>query len=239
MDRITELEIILIPGTLCDWAAWSPVVGLLPHHGPVRIAEFSRARSIGEAADLVLGRSDHSQPFVVAGLSMGGYVAMEVARRKPEGLQGIALIDTSARADTAAQTAKRQRLIELVERSGVDAVVDELLPAFLSAQHLSGQLANDVRQMARRVGGAAFVRHQKANMARLDSRRSLGGMQEMPTLVVCGEMDRMTPLDWSEEIVKCLGSTARLTIIPGCSHLSTMERPDAIAASMQTWLSHF
>jgi pimeloyl-ACP methyl ester carboxylesterase len=95
-------------------------------------------------------------------------------------------------------------------------------------------LVDAVTRMTETVGKDAFLRQQKAIMARPDSRPSLGDIK-VPTLVICGRQDLATPLKLSEEIADGIPE-ARLCVIEECGHLSTMERPHAVTALMRDWL---
>jgi len=92
-----------------------------------------------------------------------------------------------------------------------------------------------VRKMADDTGPQAFVRQEKAIMSRQDSRPMLATIH-CPTLVLVGDGDELTPPELSKEI--CAGiSGARLVVVPGCGHLSTVEKPDAVNAALAEWLS--
>jgi len=95
-------------------------------------------------------------------------------------------------------------------------------------------LAGEVTAMAERVGKEAFLRQQRAIMARPDSRPLLP-MITVPTMVICGRQDALTPLDRSEEMAAAIPA-AKLAVIEECGHLSTMERPHAVTALMRLWL---
>lgn len=225
--------LVLIPGLLCDEALWAHQTDFLGDVADVAVADVTRDDSIGGMAARIL--ADAPDRFALAGLSMGGYVALEIMRRTPERVTGLALLDTSARADTPEQTSRRRGLIELAEKGRFKGVTPRLLPLLIHPDRQADEaLAGAVMAMAERVGQPAFLRQQKAIMARPDSRADLGGF-DLPTLILCGRQDALTPLERHEELAAGIAG-ARLCIVEECGHLSPMERPHAVTALMRDWL---
>jgi pimeloyl-ACP methyl ester carboxylesterase len=180
--------------------------------------------------------ADAPPRFALAGLSMGGYIAFAMLRLAPERIAKLALLDTSARPDTAEQSAAREKFIAMAEAGKLSEVVDTLTPRFLHrSRHNDATLKRVVRDMSADTGPEAFVRQQKAIKSRPDSRPLLAGIR-CPSLVVVGDGDELTPPELSKEI--CAGiSGARLVVVPECGHLSTVEKPDAVNAALAEWLS--
>ena len=173
--------------------------------------------------------------FALAGLSMGGYCAQEILRQAPERVLRLALLDTSARADTDEQRARRRGLIELAQKGQFKGVTPRLLPLLIHPDRLEDtDLTTVVTGMAERIGRDAFLRQQKAIMDRPDGRADLA-VVGCPTLVLCGREDALTPLELHEEMVRLIPD-ARLEIVEQCGHLSTIERPDAVNAALRRWL---
>jgi pimeloyl-ACP methyl ester carboxylesterase len=223
----------LLPGLLCDPRLWEHQAGHLADIAEVWIADFTAQGSIAAMARSVI---DAMPPrFALAGLSMGGYVALEVMRQTPERVARLCLLDTSARPDTPEQTRRRRDLLALVARGKFRGVTRQMLPLFLHPDRLHDKpLTDAVMAMAAHVGREAYVRQQTAIMGRTDSRPSLGAIP-CPTLVVCGRQDALTPVELSEEIAAGVPG-ARLEVVEDCGHLSTMERPERITALMRAWL---
>jgi pimeloyl-ACP methyl ester carboxylesterase len=173
--------------------------------------------------------------FALAGLSMGGYVALEVMRVDPECVARLALLDTSARADTPEQTATRRGLIELSQRGGFDEVPRKLLPNIVHSDRLDDEgLTSIVFAMAEYLGPEAFVRQEEAMIGRPDSCGDLPGIA-CPTLVLCGREDALTPMHLHEEMAGLIpGSWLR--VIDECGHLSALERPEGVTAALREWL---
>lgn len=232
---INKPSLVLVPGLLCDAALWRGQVEELAELCAPWVADVTRDNSMTAMAQRVLAEAPAGR-FALAGLSMGGYVAQAIMRLAPERVERLALLDTSAMADTAEQTARRRGLIELAEKGDFKGVTPRLLPLFLHPDRLSDlPLTAAVMAMTERVGKDAFLRQQRAIMGRPDNRPNLPRVA-CPSLVICGRQDQMTPLGWSEEIASLIPG-ARLEVIENCGHLSTMERPWNVNVAMRQWLT--
>ncbi len=173
--------------------------------------------------------------FCLAGLSMGGYVAQEIMRIAPERVLKLALLNTSGRADTSEQAARRRGLSELVGKGSFKGVTPRLLPLLVLPVLLSDEaLTATITAMAAHVGKAAFLRQQRAVMARTDGRDDLGRVP-CPTLVVAGREDALVPVEAAREIALFVPA-AELVVIEDCGHLLPQERPQAVTALMRRWL---
>ncbi|HKX09797.1 MAG TPA: alpha/beta fold hydrolase, partial [Stellaceae bacterium] len=221
------------PGLLCDAALWRPQVEGLAEVTEPLIIDLTRDDSFPAMAQRALAAAPPS--FALAGLSMGGYVAQEMMRQAPDRVEKLALLDTSARADTPEQTARRRGLIELSEKGEFKGVTPRLLPLLIhAARHEDEPLGAIVMGMAERVGKEAFLRQQKAIMGRPDGREDLRRIA-CPTLVLCGRQDALTPPALHEEIAGLVAG-AKLVVVEDCGHLSTLEKPATVTAAMRQWL---
>ena len=164
------------------------------------------------------------------------YIAFAMLRLAPERIAKLALLDTSARPDTAEQSAQREKFIAMADSGKLTEVVEILDAAFPASQSAErrGAQAHCARH-GRRYRPEAFVRQQKAIMSRVDSRPLLAAIR-CPTLVLVGDGDELTPPELSKEISAGI-SGARLMVVPDCGHLSTLEKPDAVNAALAEWLS--
>ncbi|UPY36777.1 alpha/beta fold hydrolase [Sediminicoccus sp. KRV36] len=227
-----SIPLLLLPGLLCDARLWRDC---LPPGAEPRIADLTRQDSIAamarQALELVAGEGR----FAVAGLSMGGYVALEIWRQAGPRISHLALLDTSARADTPEQTQRRLDLIALSGRGAFKGVTPRLLPLLLHPSRLGGPLADEVMAMAERVGVEGFLRQQRAIMTRPDSRAELPGIG-VPTLIACGAEDALTPPALHDEMAALVPAAQRISF-QGCGHLPTMEAPGAVRGALSDWLS--
>ncbi|MFC1429907.1 alpha/beta fold hydrolase [Streptacidiphilus sp. N1-3] len=165
---------------------------------------------------------------VVGGLSMGGYVAMALARRHPELLAGLLLADTKATADTEQARANRERIAAAVlAADSVRLLLDEQVPAPLLGATTVAERPKLVEKLRRAVEqatpqGVAWA--QRAMAARPGSLDVLAGLT-VPALVVVGEEDTVTPVADAEAMAAVLPDVV-LTVIPAVGHLSALEAPD-------------
>ncbi len=227
--------LVLFPGLLCDAQLWAPQVTGLAKHAEIWIADLTRDDSVAGMAKRALTEAPFPE-FALCGLSMGGYVSMEVMRQAPQRVQRLALLDTAARADTPEQTARRHALIELAQSGKFVGVPDRLLPLFLGPRaQKDARLVAVVKSMAANVGKDAFLRQQQAIMGRPDSRESLRRIS-CPTLLLCGEQDALTPPALHEEMIGLIAGS-KLTVLPDCGHLSTIEDPAGVNRALESWLA--
>jgi pimeloyl-ACP methyl ester carboxylesterase len=226
---------VLLPGLLCDPDLWSHQVAHLGEVATPAVLDLTGADSMAALACAVLDRSPDR--FALAGLSMGGYVALEIMRRAPDRVVKLALLDTNAREDTPEQTARRNALVAISEKGGFERIVPTMLPNLVHPDRLEDwELVTRVEGMAAKVGPAAFRRQQAAIMGRLDSRPHLPAIA-CPTLVLCGRQDALTPPALHAEMAAGIPG-ARLAVIEDCGHLSSLERPQAVTALLRDWLAY-
>jgi pimeloyl-ACP methyl ester carboxylesterase len=227
--------LLLLPGLLCDAALWAPQAAALAGRAePIAIADLTRHDSFGAMAEEILAGAPPR--FALAGLSMGGYCALEIMRRAPQRVTRLALLDTSARADSEEQRSRRRGLLELARRGEFKGVTPRLLPLLIHPDRLQEKtLVETVTGMAERVGRDAFLRQQKAILGRPDSRPDLARIA-CPTLVAVGRQDALTPLEVNAEIAEGVPG-ARLVVVEECGHLSTLERPEVVNAALEEWLA--
>jgi pimeloyl-ACP methyl ester carboxylesterase len=227
------LPIVLVPGLTCTARLYSPQTEALWLYGPVTVADHRRDADIKTLAARIL-RSAPSR-FALAGLSFGGYIAFEMMRQAPERIAKLALLDTSARADTPEQTASRKTWIAMAQTGRYGEIPDLSIPRYLHSDRQNDPaMTGLVRRMIEETGPEAFVRQLQAIMSRPDSRPQLASIR-CPTLVLVGDGDIATPPELHREIATGIAG-ARLVIVPHCGHLSTIERPDAVNAALVEWL---
>jgi pimeloyl-ACP methyl ester carboxylesterase len=231
-----KTPLVLIPGLLCTEALWAHQMSGLADIADPWVADATQSDSMPGIASDILASVPYER-FALAGLSMGGYVAFELWRRVPERIVQLALLSTSARADTPEQIERRLGLVALAKRGRFIGISAALMPLLVHADRQANRaLVDTVKRMAIETGGPAFIRQEQAIMHRVNSIPDLGGIT-CPTLVMCGREDVLTPLDRHEEMAAGIPG-ARLQIIERCGHLSTLEQPDAVTAAMRAWLTN-
>lgn len=219
--------LLLVPGLLCDAALWQPQIDHLADRVDCLIGDTTKDDTAAGMAARILAAAPPR--FQLAGLSMGGYVVFEILRRAPERVSKLALLDTQARPDTDEQRERRKGLMRLAEIGRFKGVTPRLLPMLVHEDRLSDTVLTDiVIGMAERIGKDAYLRQQNAILTRKDSRPMLPALS-IPTLIVCGQQDALTPPDRSEEMAAAIPG-ARLELIDRCGHLSSLEHPERVNA---------
>jgi 3-oxoadipate enol-lactonase len=242
--RVREMgegpPVVLVHGYPLDGAMWSGVARALaprfrvlkpdlPGRGETAAPSEGRIEDYADFLAAVLEAV--AAPAGLAGFSMGGYAALALARRRPALLRALALVDTRASADDAAGKAKRDESIATVRASGVGPIADGMVPKLLEPRSLSNaDLVERVRRIMLRQKPETVEADLTAMRERLDAREALAQIS-IPTLVLVGEQDALTPPADSEAMAAAIPG-ARLTKIAGAAHLAPMERPGAVAAAL-------
>ncbi len=227
--------LVLLPGLLCDGALWASQVAALSDVAECWIPESLAQTSMPAMAHAVL-RDAPFESFAVAGLSMGGYVCMEILRQAPQRVIACALLNTRATADTAEETQRRHDLMRLAQTArGFQPVTTRMLPLLIHTPRLNdAALVAAVRSMAQRTGIDAYVRQQQAIISRPDSRADLARIA-VPSLVLCGRQDVLTTLADHEDMARLIAG-ANLVVVEECGHLSPLEKPDEVSIALREWI---
>lgn len=227
-------HLVLLPGLVNDSRLWQHQASGLADIAHVSVGDLTKGHTIAEMASDVLASAPAGQ-FALAGLSMGGYVALEIMRQAPERILALALLDTSARPDTPTALENRSIAIEKAE-SNYQAVIEELMPKQLHPLHMAdAEMVSMITDMAMSLGNKTFIRQQRAIAGRIDSIPSLAFIH-CPTLVLCGRDDAITPIGLHQEMVTEI-EWAELSIVDNCGHLSALEQPTRVNEALTQWLA--
>lgn len=227
-------KLLLIPGMMCDERLFAHQAAALGSRWEVVCARLDGPPTIAGLAERLLAA--HQGRLCVAGLSMGGIVAMEMARQAPGRIERLALLDTNHHADLASRFEVRNRQIADV-RAGklAEIVAAELAPTYFARiNDANPELPALVCAMAASLGAAVFERQSLALRDRRDQSDALRTYRG-PALVLCGEEDRLCPPSRHVEMADLLDD-ANLEIIEHAGHLSTIERPEIVTAALEHWL---
>jgi pimeloyl-ACP methyl ester carboxylesterase len=230
--------LVLIPGLLCDEAVWAEQLPSLGKLAVVQIAEHGLRDSLGAMAEDVIARAP--QRFAIAGHSMGGRVALEVLRRVPERITALALLDTGCHAldEGAAGEAERRgrmMLLDTARREGMHAMALQWLHSMVHPDRRTDQaLVNNIADMIARRTADHYAAQVNALLTRPEAGPLLPNVQ-CPTLVLCGREDRWSAVPQHEEMAAAIPN-ARLTVVPYCGHMCTMEQPATLTQELCAWV---
>jgi pimeloyl-ACP methyl ester carboxylesterase len=231
MPRTT---LVLLPGLLNTRRVFEPQIEALSDLADCVVPELWRHDTIGAMADAALALAPPT--FALAGFSMGGYVAFEILRRATQRVERLALMDTQATPDSAESTKRRRALLEQTKIGRFNGVQRTLLPQLVHSRHINDDsISQPIFDMAQEIGADGFVREQRAIIDRADSRRLLVDI-DIPTVVIVGRQDQVTPLPRSEEMAADIADS-RLVVLEECGHMSPLEKPAEVTAALRRWLS--
>ena len=227
--------LVLLPGMMCDERLFGPQIAHFSRSFDVCVPTLAGAASIRGLAGKILVEVQAAH-FNLAGLSMGGIVAIAMAAIAPDRVIRLALLDTNHRADPPERRTIRDRQIADVQRGRLrEVIVDEMKPNYLSRENRNDQALLDLLiDMAMDCGDAAFVDQSIALRDRPDQTESLKHYRG-PTLVLCGEEDQLCPPARHDEMNGLLENALRVNV-PQAGHISTLENPVQVNAALQTWL---
>lgn len=222
---------VFIPGNMCDARLWTPEVrATLP--GAVD-ADTTADDTIADMARRALESNDG--PLLPVGFSMGGIVALEMARQAPDRIAAMVLVDTNASADLPERAAARPRQQADVRAGQLERiVVEELKPNYLAAANRGdGALLALLRDMAMALGPEVFVAQSEALRTR-DDLRGVLPILDVPLLAACGAEDTLCPPAWHQAWADA-APRATLAVIPEAGHMLPIEQPAALANIIADW----
>jgi pimeloyl-ACP methyl ester carboxylesterase len=233
-------RLVLVPGLMCDSTVWRDAMVELAPSVMTWVANVHDLDRIETMAQALLAGAP-TEPFALAGHSLGGRVALEVLRQAPQRVERLALLDTGweARPPGLAGEEERDRrynLVALARREGMSAVARRWLPGMLHPRWLGSALERELTAMVERCSPEAFAAQTEALLNRPDAGALLGAVA-CPTLVLCGRDDAWSPLARHEELARRIPG-AKLVVVDDCGHMSSVEQPAAVTAALVEWLGH-
>ncbi len=224
--------LVVIPGLGSDGAVWQPTIDALGDAVEAQVGDTLHDDSFAGMAARILSRAPNR--FALAGVSMGGMVALEIMRTAPERVTRLALVDTNARPDTPDAAARRRATIAMVAHATDIAPLAEASLAVLVRRAAPAAIRDAIVAMGVRVGRDVYLRQNTATLDRGDQWPILATIG-VPTIVVVGAEDILTPPDLSRDIAAGIAG-ATLHVIPDCGHLPPIEAPEALAGLLREWL---
>lgn len=231
---------------------WEPQIGVPPSgwrmvapdyrgFGPGGVSPHLDGTKMNDLAGDVIDLLDRLEitETIIAGCSMGGYVAFELLESAPNYVSGLILIDTRATADTDEGKANRRKMIESLAKGGSEAVADEMTPKLLGATTLRDRpdLVKHVRHIITSTNPAAIKMGLVAMMERRDMTASLNTIT-VPTLIVHGAEDVIVPLTASQQMQDAI-KKSQLVTIPFAGHVPPLEQTVPFNVELQKFLSRF
>jgi pimeloyl-ACP methyl ester carboxylesterase len=224
----------LLPGLLCDKTVWVHQVEFLSDLVDIRIPDFRGYDSLTKMAESVL--SAVPPKFMVAGHSMGGRVALEIMRLGGERVEKLALLDTGVHRQADGEPEKRQRSLDLARKEGISVLARTWAPPMVHpARHDDSEFMASIYDMVKRYSFSEYQGQITALLNRRDATQQLDSIT-CDTLVLCGEDDAWSPVAQHWVIASEIAG-AELVVIPGCGHMSTMERPREVTDAMRNWIT--
>ena len=227
-------SLVLLPGMMCDARMYTSQIEALKGIAECQVGYIGGANNMADIARQVLDQAPES--FALAGLSMGGIVAMEIVRQAPERVTRLALMDTNPWSEIAEVKAARQPQIEAAQTGQLEQLLREVMvPRYFTTHQTHSQLDELCVDMALNLGKDVFVRQSQALKNRRDQQDTLARFNKS-CLVLMGEEDELCPLDRHECMVALL-SQVTFVQIANAGHLPTLEQPAATNAALIQWMT--
>lgn len=225
--------LVLLPGMMCDARLFEPQINTLSRERAVMIAPVTQGERIEEIASNIIDQLPLR--FALAGLSFGGIVAMEVQRRVPDRVSRLCLMDTNPLAETPAVAATREPMIVRARAGRLEEVLQESMPPeFLAPGPDRMAVLNRMYDMGRDLGAEVFVNQSRALQRRRDQQGTLRKLK-VPTLVLCGELDPLTPVKRHSFMAELIPG-ATLQVIADAGHIPVLEQPERTTQALRDWL---
>ena len=236
---IPKPTLLLLPGLLCDATVWKDQVRSLGARFECHVPDYGSLDSLSAMAAHALAAVP-GERFSLAGHSMGGRVALEILRLAPRRVERLALLDTGYQplaAESAGEQEKagRMALLQQSRTAGMRAMGEAWARGMVHASRLGTPVFEAILDMIERRTPAIFEAQIRALLNRPDGTDVLRGIA-VPTLVVCGRDDQWSPLARHEQMLTLI-PRARLQVIEGSGHMTTMEQPDAVTGALAQWLA--
>ena len=223
--------LVLLPGLMCDERLFGPVLNA-DLARTVNVLSIAGRDSIADIASAIIVEAPES--FVLGGLSMGGIVAMEIARQAKERVVGLLLMDTNPLTEKQAIKQKRDQQIAAVKRGELSRVMQEQhIPNYIYDRQKSEHIESLCLAMALALGDEVFIQQSLALRNRLDLTDVLADYDK-PALILHGEHDKLCPAE--RHMFMHNLPQSHYHSIPKAGHLPVLEQPETTLSVIKPWL---
>ncbi len=234
------LALVLLPGMMCDERLWANQIEKLCQDFKIYVPDISKHQSIEQLGKDIM-KELPEEPLYVAGLSMGGIIAMELLRTSKDRIAAVALLDTNHKNELEVRQKMRAKEISQVEGGGLrEIMINKMKPAYLiPGRNYAPELSDMLVDMAMEQGVKTFVNQSIALRDRRDYTEVLKSL-ECPVLIAYGEKDLMCPPSRHKQMYELLPNkkTAILREIKDSGHLTPLEQPQVTTSTLKEWLQH-
>ncbi len=225
--------LVLLPGLMCDARVFWPQIAELSARLAVTVAPITQGERIDEIASGLLDLLP--QKFALAGLGLGGMVALEIVRRAPDRVTRLALMDTTPLAGTPQGSAMRELLIVKAKSGRLADVMREEVPLSALAHGPSRAAVMDILlDMADTLGVDVYLKQARALQRSRDQQAVLRKLR-CPTLVMCGAADTINTVKRHSFMAELIPGGS-LQVIEGAGHIPTLEQPQAVTDALIQWM---
>jgi pimeloyl-ACP methyl ester carboxylesterase len=224
------IDLLLIPGLLCDTRLWAEQARALADIAHCRTADLSNYESIEQMADGVLSQAPAQ--FALAGFSMGGCVALEIVARAPARVLYLGLLSTNAAGLLPRVRLHYEASIAQLQSGGLDEYLVDAFPRYVAPERThDSPLWHTFLAMGSDLGPAVAVRQMRALLRYPGFSGELGAIS-CPTTLICGERDERTPVAAHQLMAQQIPA-AQLVVIDGAGHFTPLEHPSAVASALR------
>jgi len=234
LDRTIMTTLIFSPGLLLTEKLYAGLEHHLDGRYPIHHTDTTGADTITAMAERALDQT--TGLIIPVGLSMGGYITLEIARLAPERLRALVIMDSNAIADTQERREERRKLIEMSKIGRFKGVTSALMPKFIARHNLDDErITGLVTEMAQEIGRDNFILQQNAIMSRRDQFDTLSGL-DRPGLFIVGSEDTLTPPEQVRAMADAMPDSTFVEI-RNSGHLPPLEDPLSVNRAVENFLS--
>ena len=222
--------ILLIPGLLCDQTVWQPLQAALSAES--HVPDVSTKDDIRQIAEDCL--NTYSGDLHIAGHSLGGRIASEIAHQAPDRVKRLALLDTGMHPLAEGERDMREMVVQMAYDKGMGVLADVWLPGMVYRD--TPELMYQLREMIMSKTPEQHERQIKSLINRPDAAQYFADIA-CPVLLMTGEHDKWSPVYQQEAMLKLL-KNGRLSVVPDVGHFSLLEDADAVSAQIVKFLEN-